>query len=137
MYFLPDGKGVHFTGSATFNEYVSIIAGDVINLPDSSDIIINPAGSTWKPYGGIEGSGILLYSNFEATEFSKNAISITSDNDAEGIIYAPQGGCQLSGAATYTGGLACWQLDTSGSTGQIIFNIAWCPPPNPQIWLAE
>jgi hypothetical protein len=135
LYFNPSGYGVHFNSAVTLAENVSIIAAEEINIVGA--ITVDPVGAAWKPYGGIGGSGILLFSNQNTKPTGANAINVTSDTDAEGIIYAPEGGCQISGAATYTGGMSCWEVDASGSTGQIIFNIAWCPPPSPQIYLAE
>jgi hypothetical protein len=129
IFFLPAG-GLHSTGGgATWNEYTTIVTDSGIEFTGSAALDPGTA-DTWKPYDGTNGSGALFVSTGTGNAIQLSGASLP---DSEGMMYAPNGDCQISGSANYNGAMICYNVDSSGSTGSIKFDFTYCPPPLPVI----
>lgn len=128
--FVVPNAGIKSNATFEVNQFTTFVAGSEIAFTGAADVTVDPS-DPWQPYGGIDGSGVTLYSNVS----SGNAILLSGASlpSSEGIFYAPGGDCQISGSQSYSGAFLCNAVDSSGSTGSVTFDIAYCPPPRPTI----
>ena len=129
LYYLYGNTDVSVNGSLVVDKFLSIVTDGSVGFTGASNVTVNPSTQSWKPYGGFNGSGLLIATD----DTSNGAIQMSGATlpDSEGIMYAPLGDCTVSGSQSYSGAFLCQQLNSSGSSGSITFNPAFCPPPGP------
>ncbi|MGA9531575.1 MAG: pilus assembly protein TadG-related protein [Anaerolineales bacterium] len=131
-------SGLYYS-SGTIDLDANDLIADGVTLVAQGGITVSGSRHRLSPYQ----DGLLLFSGLTSgggAACNRPAIRLSgSDNRWNGLMYAPGGAIQLSGASTSTlsGSLIGYTLSLNGASILIEFDSAYLPPPPPTVGLAE
>jgi hypothetical protein len=115
------------------------LAGSGVTLASAGEITLSGSSQYLTPYleGLVAFSGLRVGGNAAC---NRPAIRLSgSDNQWLGVMFAPNGAIQVSGASTSTlqGSVIGYTLSLNGASILIRYDPAYLPPPPPAVGLAE